>query len=328
MKENNFIDELFDKELGAYEMGTASQGWAAVASGLGKKGFLAFLKSSLWLKVAAGISTAGLIIFIGLIVINPDYFTQERDSQDDNIICQPTGNYQSPASNLQPVVASSQSTVASQQSTVGSSQLADNINNQQNENEQNSEIKIANTTFVDNNKEITELETQTSNQSSVGSLQLAESDEELIDNINDRQTKNETLKDSETEIANPTFVENTKEATELETVNSQQSSVNNPHMVMDSEELADNINDQQIKKENVQNSETEIANSLLAESNNKISKGQTSNSKPETRNNQQSTVSSIQSSVLSSQSADDSQKLADAGEQLADNINDQHIKKD
>ncbi len=89
-EEMNFIDELFEKELGAYEMGTASQGWAAVSAGLSKKGFLGFIKSSLWLKLAAGISTAGLITTIGIITLNPELLTDKQENNGLRENLQPT----------------------------------------------------------------------------------------------------------------------------------------------------------------------------------------------------------------------------------------------
>ena len=94
MKEDHeYIDELFEKELGAYEMGTASQGWAAVETGLAKKGAIALLKSSLWLKLVAGVSIAGLLTIAGIAVFTSDSSENTNPELVNNSI---TENYTSP----------------------------------------------------------------------------------------------------------------------------------------------------------------------------------------------------------------------------------------
>ncbi|MCF8373964.1 MAG: hypothetical protein K9H64_20235 [Bacteroidales bacterium] len=117
-EEMNYIDELFDKELGVYEMGTASQGWAAVSEGLAKKGLLAFFRTSLLLKLATAVSTAGLISFLTIISLNPDFFAEDTRPHNENVICEP-GMFDSFS---QPTDYSKQSTVGSPQMAVTSSQ--------------------------------------------------------------------------------------------------------------------------------------------------------------------------------------------------------------
>ncbi len=81
MKEDkNYIDELYDQELGAYEMGTANQGWDAVASGLAKKGLWTMLKSGTWLGLSAGTILGVALMLSALFVLNTDNFeTVEND---------------------------------------------------------------------------------------------------------------------------------------------------------------------------------------------------------------------------------------------------------
>ena len=165
--ERNYIDELFDKELGAYEMGTASQGWAAVSDGLAKKGFWATLKSSVWFKAAATITSVGVVATLGFFMLKPYSVANESDPSS---ISQVQPSSQSAGNSPQFSVGSSQSTIGRWQSPVCSQQVA----------EESQLASYPETDVNTPNKTVSSRQSAASSrQSAVGSWQLAETSSEF-----------------------------------------------------------------------------------------------------------------------------------------------------
>ena len=101
--ENNFIDELFEKNLGSQGLGTASQGWAALSSSLAKKGFIAYFRTHLWTKLAAVLFLLSAVTIAIALIIYPNIYsnksithsksiTYQNSTSDINQISQSTEN--------------------------------------------------------------------------------------------------------------------------------------------------------------------------------------------------------------------------------------------